>query len=339
MGGNALKNTYTRVYDRTEYFELANVVYMRLCDADWDVRIIPAYRDKKTFGDMDIVVCVPKCDTRSRVNIIQKLFEPNQIVENGEVISFDFRKLQIDLIFLSEDEFDFGYNYFSYNDLGNFIGRTAYRLGFKFGHDGLWYTFRDPENSAYVFKELLLTQDFYAALTFLGFDAKQYKLGMDSKLDVFEYAASSQYFDPAQFLLHNRGAAARRRDSKRVMYHEMLEYIKERYPELNDESLPTKVDRDGFLKSAMQWFPGFEHRYNVAVSDLTKLKAFKSNFNGELVGEMTGLSGKELGFVMKSMRVYFEKHGLTDYIGTLDQDMFIGWCHMLMNHGYFKNEE
>ena len=169
MGGKALKNTVTRRYNEDEYLKAFNEVsdvLMNFCD---QVALVKAYEEKDSFGDMDLVVVLSPSVT-DVVKCLKEYFNPNEVVKNTNVVSFNYKDLQVDLLVQPDSKtYDFAKNYFAFNDLGNFVGRTAHRLGFKFGHDGMWYVLRDPEDPSYVVTELLVTKDFDEALTFLGF--------------------------------------------------------------------------------------------------------------------------------------------------------------------------
>ena len=114
IGGNALKNTVTRRYNAAEYFEVSAEVVQILTDSfdhyvDFrKIEVIPAYSEKETFGDCDILTTMKF--TRQQ---IQKTFSPNEIVINGDVISFDYKELQFDLIYSPSDEFEYSLFYFS----------------------------------------------------------------------------------------------------------------------------------------------------------------------------------------------------------------------------------
>ena len=116
MGGNALKNTKTRRYQADEYFALAKEVRDKLLWGyrGWEgkgfgrvnqVEVIEAYRSKESFGDMDVLYTTLSGDSVD-ANFIQDTFSPNEIVRNGNVISFDYKELQIDLIHSTHDSFE-----------------------------------------------------------------------------------------------------------------------------------------------------------------------------------------------------------------------------------------
>lgn len=321
MGGNALKNVKTRRYQREEYFNLSKEVTEKL-GLYWDkITVIPAYSTKPDFGDMDVLVSNNQ-NNNQKYDLIKELFSPSDIVPNGDVTSFDYKQFQIDLIFTDPNFYDFSLGYFSYNDLGNFIGRTAKRIGFKFGHNGLLYTFRDPENDTRMIKEILITQDFNCALSFLGFDPEKHKEGFSDPDEIFAYSASSPLFDPAQFLLHNRSYAARKRDSTRKMYNLMLKWIQQKYPNLPPDAKPLPRDYQLHLCRAFDAFPEFKKQYQLEVAEFELNKRFKDNFNGDNYREWFGIEDKELGVLMKKHREYFEQHNLKKWIAELDVESF-----------------
>lgn len=109
MGGNALKNTTTRRYAADEYFAVASEVMQKLLSnigAINQTDVIEAYRTKESFGDADILYSTYPGQGIYVIDI-QRVFNPNEIVKNGDVISFDYKELQIDLIYSAADCYDY----------------------------------------------------------------------------------------------------------------------------------------------------------------------------------------------------------------------------------------
>lgn len=319
MGGRALKNTPTRRYAAAEFEQVADEIITRLTTYNFESWVVPYYSKKETFGDIDIVVYTQHPRARE---VILELFGPNEVVHNGNIMSFDYKELQVDLIFFADQSTaEFAVNYFAFNDLGNFIGRTAHRLGFKFGHDGLWYCFRDPACSNYMFREILVTLDFNQALAFLGFDHTRHQQGFDTPEEIFEYATTSEFFDPAQFNLANRSCEARKRDRTRAMYQQILVFLTEKYG-LDGTEKPKLVNREEHLQCASKWFPAFRKKLAQAQADFAELQKFKANFNGDNYSTWFNRTGRELGELMARHRAYFEHHSLRKWIGTLSPAAF-----------------
>src|SRR5699024_5199762 len=103
--------------------------------------VVPAYRSKPDFGDVDIVVASDGLPDDWQERLIRALGSRAH-VSNGPVFSLEYDRFQVNILLQSESNFDFASRYFAWNNLGNLIGRIAHHLGFKFGHDGLWYVNR-----------------------------------------------------------------------------------------------------------------------------------------------------------------------------------------------------
>jgi len=146
MGGNALNFQTRRVESSAEFRTLVNeVLHILTRELSWRAVPVRWYHTKESFGDMDILVDSDIIDP-NWVDVVLEKFQPKDHFKNGSCLSFDYKDVQVDLILAPAKEFEFSYYYFAWNDLGNFVGRTAHRLGFKFGHDGLWYVLRDPKD-------------------------------------------------------------------------------------------------------------------------------------------------------------------------------------------------
>ena len=322
MGGNALKHTETRRYNADEYrraFHKISVGLTKFCNLCY---LVPSYSSKESFGDMDVVVVPNSSNMNDLVENIWREFSPNEVVRNSNIVSFNYKDLQVDLLVQPDAKTAFfAYDYFSYNDLGNFMGRTAHRLGFKFGHTGLMYVLRNPENETEVISEILVTDEFGQALEFMGYDQYFHARGFETKEEIFDYAASSKYFEPAQYLLENRPSEARRRDRTRVMYQEILKYFEKKF-NLQPGTPKKEVDREEHLQRAFEQFPKFKARFNESLNKHRLEQRFKANFNGEVFSALLNVEGKQLGERMKKYRKYFERHDLKKWVGDLSPNAF-----------------
>ena len=134
MGGLALKNTFTRRYERAEFDELSQDLLGTLSNTFKRVAMPLFYKNKLSFGDADIILSMEGFDGNMRT-YIEDTFSPNEIFHNGNCWSFDYKELQIDLITVAGEDFDSNYNYLSYNDLGNYIGKIAHGFSGEFDTD------------------------------------------------------------------------------------------------------------------------------------------------------------------------------------------------------------
>lgn len=277
MGGNATKQWNTERFTKTEYDAVCNYIakimglnplykndenevddYVSnqiLTESDGDelYAVIPCYFEKDSFGDLDFLT------TDNHVAVIEKLKKADDVeivgkVKGGNCTSYAIRfnsispkAFQLDIIHVDKSVFNFALHYFSFNDLGNFIGRIASAARIKFGFDGMFrkiyfnnhgdmipvYALKeqqsqanDNSHSTVVKKtEVLLTCNFFTALDFLGFNVERYKQGFRTLDEIFEFVYQSKYFKESYFSLDNRPADMRARDKKRANYGLALDYF------------------------------------------------------------------------------------------------------------------
>lgn len=241
MGGHAMQQYGVERLNKEQYDEVLSALTITL---PYKTVAIPSYRAKESFGDCDLL-------TTATDDAFEKSLSKDFTLlgkkKNGSVTSYalkysNFPPFQFDLIKAKEDSFKFNYNYLSYNDLGNLIGRVAAAFGFKFAHDGLyilaWYSHKGEECSVARVKENGKTNDcaehkmeklfisnFDEALEFLGFDSLRFAQGFNTIDDILDFVASSKYFCKDFFLFENRNHDQRKRDVKRPTYLRALEYF------------------------------------------------------------------------------------------------------------------
>lgn len=332
MGGNALKNIYTRRYNKDEYFQLMEEVIGNLNNIlpNRKVDVIPAYSGKESFGDMDVLIESDNLPS-NWINLVLDKFKPNEWVKNGDVLSFDYKEFQIDLILSNFEEYDFALKYFSYNDLGNLLGRIAHKLGLKFGHAGLDYVLRD---NSYVICKINITRDFDKTLEFLGYNPQRYYEGFNNLEDIFNYVISSRYFNPDIYSYENRNHAARTRDKKRKTYREFLEWVEKQtdLPEFNYSE-----DKSVYIPLIVSFFDDFKMKYSNCMKEYRKDLLFKEKFNGNIVKSLTGLEGKELGrFIALLSNGFDSKDDFKEWIIKADQYMINYLINMNFNEFYLR---
>lgn len=306
MGGNALKNTVTERKSALEYNTLSKEVLEKLSTAlPLDVfHVIQAYKNKPSFGDMDVLI-VSK-STKDYNKVIVELFNPNEIVHNTNVWSFDYKKMQVDLIFTKEKDYEASTVYFAFNDLGNFMGRIAHKLGFKYGHDGLSYVFRSSTgDNVYAVYNFKRTPE--EVFEFLGYNYNTFLNGFDELQDVFKYATTSKYFNKDIFHLDNRNAVSRVRDKKRKSYNEFLVWLESAqdlnaYPWESMKELGGRKNTVVGMSRAFEMFVEFRWWYHATELNERRDQEYKVLFNGDIVKEVTKLESKELGALMKYIK-------------------------------------
>ncbi len=304
MGGNALKAFGVERKSKPEYEQITQQLAKELQKlfAHTQIACIPAYAQKPSFGDADFLLSAQDLPSHWTHTILEH-FKPQAFVHNGDVHSFDYQKLQIDLITIPKDSFSFALHYFSYNDLGNLMGRCAHKMGFKLGHLGLFYPLKDNDH---LIAELFLTKNPKEAFEFLGYSYERYQQGMSSLEDIFQYTSSSPYFSPEIFLLHNRNAKSRIRDAKRPTYNQFLTWLEQHNPpakmQWHTQEDLKQIQKQSFLARAFQAFPQFAQSYQNACHLYAQQKALAEKFNGQKVQKWTGRSGQDLGMLMRTLK-------------------------------------
>lgn len=305
MGGNALASFGSTRCSRDVALQMLDDFQARFAKITGHlgsaarVEPIAAYRLKPDFGDLDVLVDSRVFQFMPPQTVVEALNNTYGLalpwVKNGPVLSVglplpsDDQCLQLDLISTPAAEFEFSLGYFSWNDMGNLVGRVAHKMGLKFGHNGLWLPMRDGTN---LHDELLVTRDFERALSFLGFDAARWREGFDSLDDIYQFVASGERFNPDLYPLEHRNHTARVRDKKRPVYMGFLQWIG---AQRGLRHFDWNEDKALYLQEAMAAFPSLREDYEYSLAKLNQAKAVRACFNGTVVTAITGLTGKQLG--------------------------------------------
>jgi hypothetical protein len=307
MGGNALKETQTRRYQKAEFYKLAEELIPMIEKAfGTTTKLTKSYGDKDSFGDMDILI-LNNSNLPPLRKVIKEYLNPDsdEVHHNGSCWSFAYQGLQVDLILVPEPKWETSLVYFAYNDLGNFIGKIAHQMGLKYGDFGLKYTHYSADDSSKL-GEIIVSRDPKKIFEFLGFSWSRYELGFHFLDEIFEYAMSSRYFSTKPFEWDQMNHNARTRDQKRKNYLLFLDYM-EKNPK--EEYYTPEEDKSKYLEMVDSYFPEAEvlekvefynERYRIS-QEVTK------RFNGHLVMEKyTHLRGKELGDSISAFKNSFE---------------------------------
>lgn len=290
MGGNALSIETIRL-NKDEFESFSKEVVEKLLTKFSYASPLKYYKNKQDFGDLDIIMDLSERKSNIK-EILIELFNTSEIYTNDNMYSIEYKKFQVDLIFKSKENIECAEFFFSYNDLNLFIGRVAHKFGLKFGHEGLHYPVR--EESGNLVNRIEISKDPEKIYQFLGYDYDQYLKGFDEVEDIFRFVTSSPYFNYKIFDYDQLNHANRTRNRKRKNYAGFLEYL-----EVNqiDIEYPFDSNKSVYLEKIDQFFPAanFLTTLNSVREDFLKRRELATKFNGELVMELTGLKGKELG--------------------------------------------
>ena len=306
MGNTALKEKFgfegTRM-DAKSYWqlvgELTNTYGPLLHVVD-----IPAYPLKADHGDIDLVTYHAKHDDFPFFeNAIKKLWGARYVKKNSCVYSFDFKELyQVDLAVLPNYASFLNYLHFaSYSPCGNVLGRLCRQVGLKWGIDGLVYPVKLSDSEQ--LGEIPVTGPnpadpiLWKLLRFMGLDDREYNC-FTTQESIFQFLASSKFFNRDIFQYENLNHVNRKRDSKRPDYHAWLDYIKDipsRFVQEEDKTVYIPEIQDFFKVDI------YEEWQKLLGAHLAK-KDCSQKFNGEMVKEITGLEGEALGKAIKGFK-------------------------------------
>lgn len=303
MGGKALKSTFTRRYNKDEYFELRREILRKLTKINLIGRDIPAYRLKDSFGDMDILI-LNDGNIKNIKELIQIHFNPSEMHFNGNVWSFDYKELQIDFILTPTRNWETAYNFFSWNDLGNLIGKIAHKFNLKYGFEGLVFKYRLDNDK--TLGEIVLSKNTETILEFLGFDYNKWCQGFDTMEEIFDYVINSKYFSIDIFKFENLNHIDKKRNKKRKMYNQFLQYVTKN--ELNLPNYQFESDKSKYYSKIEATFPGFLSKLEKFQEKEQIRKKIASKFNGNLIMEKYGYTGNELGKIISDFKAIYSSN-------------------------------
>lgn len=311
MGGNALKNTETIRIDREELDRIYLNVKTKLHRLDDDsLKLVKFYKDKKDFGDIDILVKVENFILNETVqkyirNIMEIEFGCKEIVVNGNCISVAIDQVQVDFIFVNVVDWEMANFFYSYNDMGLLLGKLAHYNRVKLGFDGLFFRMKDDENPDMLLFEELITVNPREICSFMGLSYSRWSQGFNNMEEVFDYVITSKFYCSAAFDQVNWRSDQRRRDNKRKNLGLFYDHIKN-VKDVNIYKRPTYKEQMLNLHSSRLFDVNLLETYHEKRRRVENKKLAASKFNGHLIQEKYGLTGIELGNYFKSFHSIYK---------------------------------
>lgn len=337
MGGLALASLGVRRYKTEEFFDLASLLIPNLqTDLQTSVKLVRSLKSKESHGDMDLLVLnhgsLPDIDTIK--NLLTTKYNSKGFHYNGGILSFEYKELQIDLIFTPYHNWECSRVFFAWGDLGNLMGKLYYRfsglynyishigemediyLRMRYGYDGLKADAYSGHDNTYKLGTIQISKDMEKCFSFLGLDYERSEVGFNVIEEVFDYVIKSEYFHPDPFQWENLNHVNLKRNKRRPNYQKFLDYI-----ENFDTSYKTPVKPN----SLEHWKKLGDHFGINLLDELDLLKqkdelqkSIKDKFNGKRLMDLyPELKGKILGQAIERFKTFvFEKH--TQMKGTFN---------------------
>jgi hypothetical protein len=317
MGGNALKNTKTERKNKKEYDEIKFTI-LKILSEHLICDIIYEVPEKKDFGDLDVLYI--SNEKIIMKDLVTKLFNPNEIVVNGSVMSFDYNQFQIDLIKCPNKEYmNMAMFFYGYGDIGSIIGRICNHYGLKYGHEGLWANILDntldEKKEIDVSKnttKLILSTDPVNICKFLEYDYKEWQKGFETKESIFKWLTSSKYFNADIFSVLNHEHY--QRAIKRTIYMEFLKYIN--ISSIERASIEKSYIKINLQSMAIKYFEK-EKELEEIIKYRNKLNERKRKFNGKYLIELN-IKQEEIGEIIKNFKEYIQEKYKSKFENWLD---------------------
>lgn len=291
MGGNAFKEKgiESKRLSKDEYdiFSGSFIRKLRKLYPGFSFVVPLSYSSKESFGDLDIIT-THQGDFSEIPNIQHRKV-------NGPCVSILIDNFQIDLVRVPEDEYTTSWYYYSYNDLGNLLGKIFHKFGLKYGHRGLTLPVREGDH---YLEEIILSKDQDQIMRFIGLEAWwEDEKDFETLEEIYRYVESSPFFNPKIYQYSVLNSVNKIRDRTRSTYQGFISRWKGK---LEGDWYEFKEDKEYYLPVIFHYFPGTEKKYLEIIKKLSDRKFFKAQLNGAIISEWTELEGKELGEFIRS---------------------------------------
>ncbi len=314
MGGNLFK---LGRLPKADYLKVEATLKPVLDATFGDLYRIPRYyASKPDFGDMDIIVssdAIGNYWEQTRTQLIEEL-NLTTWKSVGHVFSTQYMHFQVDYFVVSHQYFETTYNFMSFNDLGNILGKMFRRFNLKYGAEGLAYVYR-RENGHYK-RDLPVSQDMRQILSFLKLDYTPWEKGFDTLDEMFFWVLTSPYFSVKPFLDPSKTTEQRiehRKTMERFVEWLQTHQITQSYTYLEN--------RDEYLPQIAAHFPDSNLPKQIEQEQIREeeVRQMSLKFNGNLIMELTGLEGKVLGSFIVAFKNQFTD--FENFLQTTDTEM------------------
>lgn len=304
MGGNLFK---LGRLPRAEYKKIEHELIVYLDKKFGQHYRIPRYYDDKAdFGDVDIVVS-SQAITGNWEQLKQEIIKDlglSQYKSTGAVFSTVYHNFQVDYFVRNHQYFTTTYNFLSFNDIGNLIGRIFKRFNLKYGEQGLQYVFRRTDN--HYHRDIEVSKDIEKIFGFLQLDYVQWQKGFTSKNEMFDWVVACPYFSVKPY--EKMSKKMEQRLKERPTIQAFIAYL-----EKNNVSKVYKFpeDRGTYLPMIDQHFPEATlPKYIAHEKEREKYAlAIKTKYNGRVIMELfPTLQGKALGSFMVAFQAQWDDY-------------------------------
>lgn len=299
MGGMLLKKfgLPEKRINKEEYDKLSCLILSKILEGGYEAEISKTFKSKPDYGDVDLIVNVGN-GSKPLLDFVKREFHPTPH-KNGNVISFPYNNVQIDLVSVGGANYEVARMYYSY-ECGMGLGAIFDKLGLKLGWDGLHLKYPlnliSAELPNHEFFEVSLTKNIDEILDIVGVSKEKLDNGFETRQELFDWLAESKYFDPKIFNFDELNHRNRTRNKRRATYCALVKYFKTM---TEAKPRPTKAEMRELIISK---YPHVKGKIEEKSVQIIKNKERAAKFNGNIVRELTGLEGAALGAFIKAFK-------------------------------------
>lgn len=342
MGGHAFSelNVVRMTADQFETVKKGVIKFLKSALDSEYVDVLPYYKDKTSFGDIDIIITNEDLKRYKEKNgkdfyshIGEHLGSP-RVADNGAVVSFalpltksesgtPLNYVQLDLMAHPEENFKKVIQFFGYNDLciliNRFISIPVFNV--RYTMNGCEFNVYKGEKDDHLLGVVSTVGKLEDYIKLMDLDLDKFKSGFNNKEEIYNFVFNSRYFDT---LVYNREISVNNISEKerqeREVYRNFAYFVngkKNKKGEILPD--PQRLIYDSFpeLKAQSEIFKN-EHIFYLN---------FKKRFNGENISEISGINikDKKLGMLMKSFltyRVLKDNKEFIDQVNNMTEEDF-----------------
>lgn len=279
------------------------------------------FSDKKTHGDLDIIVVPRHYDWLKRFQeyLGESLLDFHQNdncyshLVRSEALE---RTVHIDIIATFRSPlFITMLQFYSFNDLSAIINVIAKNYGFKYGSRGFFKRYEDTKGN---WHDILLSFDMNVGLRCLGFPVKEFN-AIRNMEDALCFIIETPFFDH-RFFLEDAMTQKNKKDYKRPNIQYMTDWLRKTLIVNNH-----KLDENVFLKGN---HPELFERMNKKIGFIENFEYKKDKYDGNWIMKQFNIeSGSMVGDIKTAIQ---ERYGLQ--YNLIPEDDMIMFVHQFMKH-------
>jgi len=305
------------------------------------VGVPPEDPEKPDFGDLDIMAFGPIAQTPTSEELRVAL-GAEHVITNGQSRNFallaegsepvmteaaDYDEPrhyhQVDLTILTTQTlWDSLIFHHSYGDLGLILTLLCKPYGLAYSQGGLKVGLKAYQERHENHPFILSTSP-QEISTFLGLDYGRFNEGFSTRLAIFDWLATSRFFQPGIFL--RMGNIMR----ERKVYQDFVSYASARAPPapehgdsaagLEGPAVEFDITAEATVEEALGYF-GCRDEWYLIAENVFRRKMLKEKLNGKLVEQTTGLKG----IIIRHIIAAVKQMASEDELVSMEQEEILG---------------